>query len=448
MAAGNKCARKGWFHKPDWAGAALEYDKAALSYKNGKEWALATDAYKKVADSHKENGVLSASARALESAAACCKDGLKDAEKCAEFYRMAAETYHIDNKDDRAADALTKGAKAIDTLAEKIKDDNKRAEMYSLAVQLVKDGINFYEDAEKLAIYGLKAIKSAITIALRARLAEEAIGLYEKMILICVGDNAAQRYNDINKAALSLVILHLARGDEVSASRVFERECGRDTGNERTSFVHSDFGKCATKLLDAWDSNDQDAVDVVVKSQDVTFLDNELVRIARKLSVDGVGMEFVSLGKSSYVPINEEPASIALKPKTNVKVGDDDESGAGDSLSVGDKREIKKVEENERNRQLLFGSGSAPSKGKAAAAPKPAPAPKKVDDDVDDDDSDDEEFNNMLAKNGITADDVVKIEDDDEDKKKNKGDDVHFEEVADIGDLGDEDYEYDDGDLC
>lgn len=422
MAAGNKCARKGWFHRPDYQGAAFEYDKAALAYKNAKEWDLAVAAYKKSAECHKENGVLSASARAFESAAGCCKDGLKDATQCGDFYRLAAEAYHLSNNDERAADVLARGAKAIDTLALKMSDQGKQTETYLLAIELIKDGINFYENSEKLAIYGLKAVKSAITIALRARIAEEAIDLYEKMILICVGSNASNYYNDIHKAALSLVILHLARGDVVYAERVYERECSRDSdGNERTSFIHSDFGKCATKLLDAWDSADQDAVDAVVKSQDVTFLDSELVRIAKKLSVDGESSEikFVSVGKSSYVPINDEPASIALKDKPVQNNGSGSNSSAAvaaeEKISVGEKREIEKIEQNERNRQLLFGSAQTSSQ------PKKSVVLKEEDDDDgkdevkkggdDDDDDSDGEFEKMLAKKGITDEDHVKIED-------------------------------------
>lgn len=452
MAAGNKCARKGWFHKPDYQGAALEYDKAALAYKNLKEWGLATDAYKKVAECHRENGVLSAAARAYESAAGCCKDGLKDATQCGEFYRLAAEAYHNNNNDDRAADALSRGAKAIDGLALKESNESKQLELYGLAIQLVKDGINFYESNEKLAIYGLKAVKSAVTIALRARLAEEAIGLYEKMILICVGDPANNNghYNDVHKAALSLIILHLAKGDDVSAGRVYDRECRRGAGgNERTAFFHSDFGKCATKLLDAWDSRDQDAVDAVAKCQDVTFLDSELVRIAKKLSVDGEGIKFVTLGKSSYVPINEEPASIALKgvppPSATAggDAGDSDDKGKGE-LSIGDKREVAKMEQNEKNRELLFGSsatsGGAGKKEKSKSDDYGLKLDNDVDDEVDndddDDDSDDSEFDRILAKQGITADDAVKIKDDDDDE------DI-LPKVDD-----DDGYEFNDDELC
>ena len=483
MAAGNKCSRKGWFHKPDYQGAAMEYDKAALAYKNAKEWALAVDAYKKVAECHKANGVLSASGRALESAAGCCKDGLGDGQQCAELYRAAAETYHLNNNDDRAADALTRGAKAIDTLATKASDSGKSDVAQSLwetAVQLIKDGINLYDDNEKLAVYGSKAVKVGIVIALRARIVVQAIELYEQSILINVAAEA-NRANEVHKAALSLIILHLARGDAVSAGRVYERECGRDAGgNERSSFVHSDFGRCATRLLDAWDSGDQDEVDAVIKSQDVTFLDNELVRIARGLNIEGEMKFACEKDKSSYVPITDAPAASALRQKSTavtaaaaaaaVKTSTDGEGAAGgdeqQTLSIGDKREIAKMEENERNRQLLFApSSSSSSSAKQTKKQQLIDAgnddeddckgelkkggPAQNDDDDDDDDSDtDSGFDSMRAQYGLPP----------KTEEEKKEDDVTTTTTAaapaavasaDTNEIKEEEEEeFDDNDLC
>lgn len=93
----------------------------------------------------------------------------------------------------------------------------------------------------------------------------------------------------LHKSQLSLVILHLANGDEVAAGKVFTRGCNEN------GFLNSEEGKIAQDILAAYDERDQKQVqDALTKSgvrkSILGFLDNEITKLAYALRVPGEGV--------------------------------------------------------------------------------------------------------------------------------------------------------------
>lgn len=84
------------------------------------------------------------------------------------------------------------------------------------------------------------------------------------------------------KANLSILILILAIGDDVEAGKQFNFMCGNDAG-----FAQSDEAGIADDLLKAYDERDQVLLEKTVRLQHVSFLDNEVVKLARLLTVPG-----------------------------------------------------------------------------------------------------------------------------------------------------------------
>lgn len=84
------------------------------------------------------------------------------------------------------------------------------------------------------------------------------------------------------KANLSILILILAIGDDVEAGKQFNFMCGNDAG-----FAQSDEAGIAEDLLRAYDERDQGLLEKTVRLQHVSFLDNEVVKLARLLTVPG-----------------------------------------------------------------------------------------------------------------------------------------------------------------
>lgn len=83
------------------------------------------------------------------------------------------------------------------------------------------------------------------------------------------------------KANLSILILILAIGDDVEAGKQFSQMCG-DAG-----FAQSEEAEIAEDLLTAYEQRDQELLEKTVRLQHVTFLDNEVVKLARLLTVPG-----------------------------------------------------------------------------------------------------------------------------------------------------------------
>jgi hypothetical protein len=65
MKEADKMASSGFFKKPDWIGAAMEYEKAAVIYRNVKCYEKAMKAYQKAAEAHTKSSLPSSAAKFL-----------------------------------------------------------------------------------------------------------------------------------------------------------------------------------------------------------------------------------------------------------------------------------------------------------------------------------------------------------------------------------------------
>lgn len=83
------------------------------------------------------------------------------------------------------------------------------------------------------------------------------------------------------KANLSILIVMFAM-DDVAAGKQFSQMCGNDPG-----FAGSEEAEIAEDILRAYETVDQELLEKTVRLQHVTFLDNEVVKLARTLTVPG-----------------------------------------------------------------------------------------------------------------------------------------------------------------
>uniref|UniRef100_A0A4W5KL77 Gamma-soluble NSF attachment protein n=1 Tax=Hucho hucho TaxID=62062 RepID=A0A4W5KL77_9TELE len=117
--------------KPDFDSAASEYAKAAVCFKNAKQFEQAKDAYLKEAEYHTENKALFHAAKAIEQAGMMMKD-LKKMPEAIQYIEKASMMYVENGTPDTAAMALDRAGKLDEaaTALQKEKNMYKDIENY------------------------------------------------------------------------------------------------------------------------------------------------------------------------------------------------------------------------------------------------------------------------------------------------------------------------------
>ncbi|KAL7751325.1 hypothetical protein RI367_003185 [Sorochytrium milnesiophthora] len=265
MAAGRKAITKpsfGLFWKPDWEAAAQSFEAAGAAFKTSKDNSSAVSAYTECADAWQKTNSNYMAAKAMEQGAACAV-AMQDVNKAHSMYVRTSELFVLNGSADRAAEILDKGAKSIEQM-----NPDKAIELYSESCALYEQ-----EDRHRFAA---DTFKRGINICLKSRRFTPAIDLSQRLIEAYI---KMSNRNGASKSVLTLIVVHLANGDEVAASKVFEQYVGEQQ-------LFGDELHLASDLLDAFAQGDAELLDKTVKKQGMTFLENEVVRLARSLRVE------------------------------------------------------------------------------------------------------------------------------------------------------------------
>jgi len=348
MAKGDKMMKSSWFHKPDYDGASQQYNQAANVFRAGMQWKECVDAYEKASDAYDKNGIGFSAAEMLEKAAMIINDKLKDPARAGQFFARASRIYTINGNAAKACDVLKKGARVLENV------DPVQA------LNLLHTAVDIFREAERM-IYTTDLYKMAISISLRQHILADALEVLRQWRDVAL---TIERRSDTYKTGLALVIVNLARGDAVAASRDFERTTIIDT-----AFVQDDNGRAASQLIDAFESESQEALDGVKKLQTFDFLEPEVLKIARKLSIENPIQDQSEGKQSEFGKDGDERMKNA---------GDDQIVGAVEAMTIADatmsestaaNKKLQRLKE-ERERMLLF------SKSSKGPAKKPQPKPE------------------------------------------------------------------------
>ncbi|RIB12104.1 hypothetical protein C2G38_2249716 [Gigaspora rosea] len=262
LAQGDKATEKNWFKKPEWDIAGQNYEKAASCFKAARSYDQAIQAYQKASDALFKSDLLFMSAKSMESAATIASLQLKQPERAAEMYKKASDLYLTHMSPDRAGEMLEKGARAL----EPVNVDNA-IEMYVSACSLF--------ESEERGKFAIDTFRKAVAVMIKNKRYEAAVDILHRLNAVYQGIPNQQ---GINKTCLSIIITLLAAEDEVEAKKQFQLFCLH-------AFVQSEESAIACALLDAFEQGDQELVSQIVRKQTVTFLDNEIAKLARGLQV-------------------------------------------------------------------------------------------------------------------------------------------------------------------
>jgi len=248
--------------KPDWDGACGIYEKAGNSYKNAKAHEKAKEAFKKAATAFINIGISFSAAKNTELAASMAQAN-KSMEEAADLYEQASKLYRENSNPEKAAENLLKAAKIF---------EDKDAER---AMQLAKEACEIYVDDEKEHMAS-GTFKYAMQLALRTKNLESALELVKKQQAI---HEKLNQGHDVNKMFLSNIIINLYIDDYVAADRTYQ-EAALYPG-----FAGGPEAKVSTDLLDAYEKRSSESLTKALSSQTITFLDNEMAKLAKNLKM-------------------------------------------------------------------------------------------------------------------------------------------------------------------
>lgn len=281
----------------DYLSAAPLLEKAATAYRAGGDINKAIDALEKAADAHSKNGGSFKAAQQMETAAKLrleqykSKNPAKGAAYAKKFYQRAAGFYTDRGELGKAGDALRKCATMLEGI-----DDSSACDLYFEACDLM--------ETQDKPHYAIECFRKALGFTVKVKKYQEALALIQRIIPICT---ALNQPSNVHKYCLSITILQLAIGDVVAADRTFTEHLQDD------SYLHSDECKLAEDLIIPFKNGNDEALQETLKNQGYNYLDNQIARLAKKLSV--YGNESMPKRTVAAKPVKKSTQNTAPKQK-------------------------------------------------------------------------------------------------------------------------------------
>ncbi|XP_028833304.1 N-ethylmaleimide-sensitive factor attachment protein, gamma b [Denticeps clupeoides] len=282
--------------KPDYDGAASEYSKAAVAFKNAKQFEEAKEAYLKEAENHTENKALFHAAKAIEQAGMMLKD-MKRVAEAVQLIEKACVMYVENGTSGTAGMALDRAGKLIEPI-----DLEKAVDLYQKAASVFENEDRLRQAAELLG----KA--SRLLVRLR-RLDEAAVSLQKEKNMY----KEIENYPTCFKKTIAQVLVHLHRSDFVAADK-----CVRESYS-LPGFSGSEDCVSMETLLQGYDEQDEEQVFRVCNSPLLKYMDNDYAKLAVTLKVPGGG------GKKKKSPA--APQGGAGGPAASAAEDEDDYEG-------------------------------------------------------------------------------------------------------------------------
>uniref|UniRef100_A0A158R5W2 Gamma-soluble NSF attachment protein n=1 Tax=Syphacia muris TaxID=451379 RepID=A0A158R5W2_9BILA len=248
--------------KPDYDSAAMEYERAAVCYRNASELSRSCVCYEKAAEMHFSNGNIFHSAKGLENAASLYKE-LGEHDKASSHMEVAIDRYAEAGTLDTAAMALDKAAKLFEK-----SDPAKAINFYKKAIEMV-----LQTDHSKMADdFTTRLTRLYLDTEQYKEAADTVDTLLEKYLELKDGGKVGQ-------LALALVLIHLVREDTVAADKELQKAARCE------SFLHSQYANSCQALISTFESSDTELFRQILQRSELKSMDNEYLRLIKKLMV-------------------------------------------------------------------------------------------------------------------------------------------------------------------
>uniref|UniRef100_A0A4W4HDT6 Gamma-soluble NSF attachment protein n=1 Tax=Electrophorus electricus TaxID=8005 RepID=A0A4W4HDT6_ELEEL len=249
--------------KPDYDGAASEMAKAAVAFKNAKQFDQAKDAYLKEAEYHTENKTYPFPSNHNDPLAL---QEMKRMSEAIELIEKASVMYVENGTSGTAGMALDRAGKLIEPM-----DLEKAVDLYQKAASVFENEDRLRQAAELLG--------KASRLLRPVPLDEAAVSLQKEKNMY----KEIENYPTCFKKTIAQVLVHLHRGDFVAADK-----CVRESYS-LPGFSGSEDCVAMETLLAGYDEQDEDQVYRVCNSPLLKYMDNDYAKLAISLKVPGGG---------------------------------------------------------------------------------------------------------------------------------------------------------------
>nr|CDJ81251.1 Hypothetical protein CBG05584 [Haemonchus contortus] len=251
--------------KPDYDGAATALERASVCYRNAGDAKKAAKALIDAAGNYEQLGNLFHAAKAREGAAMLLRDA-GDSAAAFPLFEKAIDQYAESGSLDTAAMSVEKAAKVV-----VLQEPEKAIKLYEKGLALVQQS-----DRSKLAGEFLSQITRLNLRLERYSEATKAIrDELEKYVEV-------REPGRVGQLAIALVLVQLAMGDSVAAAKYYQW-----TVEQCAEFEFTDDARACRQLIGGWESGDDEQFQNVLKDGVLRSMDNEYLRLMKKLHAPG-----------------------------------------------------------------------------------------------------------------------------------------------------------------
>ncbi|KAI8900380.1 soluble NSF attachment protein [Globomyces pollinis-pini] len=276
--------------EPNYILAADEYTKAGNSFRGSKAYGQAVECFIKAGECHQKLDSFFLAAKSYETAALVLEKNMDQFERASSIYKKASMFYVPGGSPDKAGEILEKSAKVMESV-----DAIKAADIYVEACQL-------YVNEDRFR-FGVDTFKRALTFCLRSRQIE-----YSKIISDKLEDGffSIQNISSFQRQVLSSVIINLSVMNEKAALEKWNQGCSKVP-----QLSESNEGQAILTLLQAFETCSKELLDSVLKMGEVQYLDVEVAKLARGLTLPATPQNVQSApdqldGFHSHADLQEE----------------------------------------------------------------------------------------------------------------------------------------------
>jgi len=265
--------------KADTDNAAHHYSKAGELFKASKSFTQSKTCLINAAKQYTTSRVFFSVGKCYEQAAQCCRE-LKEHKECYELIEKAGYNYIQNGTNSAATQCLIKGAALIsDTMPDEAVSLYVKAGDLEVDNDKLREAVNCYTGAMK--------------VHAKVQQYDKCLNVVKTLREVFVNlDNWAM----VTKMDMTIVILHLARGDSVAAKL---------SDGELTSTAFS--------LITAVEDEDLPSLKALSQHSEIVYLDTDIARIARHLTLNGAEVPKLGMGEL------EERKYMSSKPKSTDK---------------------------------------------------------------------------------------------------------------------------------
>ncbi|XP_046414884.1 gamma-soluble NSF attachment protein-like isoform X1 [Neodiprion virginianus] len=294
--------------RPDFEIAADEYSHAATCFRNAKAFQQCKECLMKASDCHKQNRSWFHAAKSMEQALLVCKE-LGNLTEVPKLAHSACSLYQQHGSPESGASVLDKAAKLLEAT-----EPAQALELYKRAADVVMS-----EDSPRQAAeYMSKVARILVKLKMYDQAADairREIGMHQQI----------DHTPSVGRLAVALVLVQLARGDQVAAEKAF-----KEWGN------YCDVPEVQTleMLLQAYDNEDADSARSALNSPFIKHMDVEYAKLARGLPLPQVEYAVPPAGvrpnaAASYI----SPNATKLTSQATVEAEVNQEDNAADVAS-------------------------------------------------------------------------------------------------------------------